>query len=104
MPEDPSDLISLDTSRIPVLVTLTKIGANYVVDATEKEEAASVSSYVLAIDPEDEIIHSRKMGAGTLFMQPLKSNWEVSNALPLSHALIINDLVAVRKEACCYFA
>ena len=78
MPEDPSDLISLNTSRMPVLVTLTKIGANYVVDVTESEEAASVSSFVLAIDPDGQIIHSRKIGAGTLFIQPLKANWEVS--------------------------
>lgn len=78
VPEDPSDLITLDTSRIPVLVTLTKIGANYVVDVTESEEAASVSSFVMAIDPEGQIIHSRKIGSGTLFVQPLRANWEVS--------------------------
>lgn len=81
MPEDPSELVSLDTSRVPLLVTLTKIGPNYVVDATEKEEAASVSSFVLAVDPDGQILHSRKIGSGSLFVPPLRANWSVSRDL-----------------------
>lgn len=78
VPEDPSELVSLDTRRVPLLVTLTKIGPNYVVDATEKEEAASISSFVLAVDPEGQIVHSRKVGSGSLFVPPLRGNWMVS--------------------------
>lgn len=83
VPEDPSDLIPLDTSHIPLLVTLTKIGAHYVVDVTESEEAASVSSFVLAIDPDGRIIHSRKIGSGALFVQPLKDKWQVNYSFML---------------------
>lgn len=81
VPENPLDLMSLDTSRLPILVTMTKIGTSYVVDATESEEAASVSSLVIAIDPEGKVIHSRKVGSGTLFIPPLKANWGVSRFL-----------------------
>ena len=80
VPEDPSDLLSFDTSRLPLLVTLTKIGSNYVADVTESEEAAGVSSVVLAITPDGQVVHSRKVGSGTLFMQPLKTNWQVSQS------------------------
>lgn len=57
---------------------MTKIGPNYVVDATDTEEAAAVSSFVLAIDSDGEVVHSRKVGSGSLFVPPLKANWTVS--------------------------
>lgn len=78
VPEDPTALISLDVSRLPVIVTATKIGGHFVVDANEMEEASSVSSVVYAIDPEGQVVHSKKVGAGSLFIQPLKENWKVS--------------------------
>jgi hypothetical protein len=59
-------------------VTATKIGGHYVIDANEIEEASSVSSVVFAIDPEGEIIHIKKVGSGSLFINPLKENWKVS--------------------------
>ena len=77
VPEDPTSLVSLDVSRLPLFVTATKIGGHFVVDATEIEEASSVSSVVFAIDPNGEVIHSKKIGSGSLFMNPLKENWQV---------------------------
>lgn len=93
MPEDPSDLISLETSRVPLLVTMTKIGPNYVVDVTDREEAAAVSSFVLAIDRDGEVVHSRKVGAGSLFVPPLKANWSVSaHHEPIRVRIVMTDV------------
>lgn len=76
VPEDPSDLVSLDVSHLPVLVTLTKLGVHYIIDATENEEAASISSVVFAICPDGTLIHTKKLGSGTLVIPPLKEDWE----------------------------
>lgn len=62
----------LDIARIPLILTLTRISGRYIVDATVEEESASVSSVILAIDSQGDVLHSKKMGVGTLFAEPLK--------------------------------
>jgi len=84
VPEDPSDLVSLDVSRLPLLVTATKIGGHFVVDATEIEEAASTSSVVFAVDPVGQVIHTKMLGSGTLYMDPLKESWQHFKRLALN--------------------
>lgn len=76
--EESSDLVTLDTSKIPLLVTLTRIGNAYLLDATEEEELASAGSFVLAIDPSGCVVHCRKLGSGAVLQDPLRSNWRVS--------------------------
>lgn len=92
--EDPSNVITLDTSRLPVLVSLTKIGPNYVIDVTENEEAASISSLVVAIDPSGSVVYWKKISSGTLFAPPLTSSLK----LAIERGLILHaDLLNVLK-------
>lgn len=76
--EESSDLIKLNTSSVPLLVTLTRIGNAYIIDATEEEESSSAGSFVLAIDPSGCVVHCRKLGSGAVLQDPLRSNWRVS--------------------------
>ena len=95
VPEDPSNVVSIDTSRLPVLVSLTKIGPNYVIDATENEEAASFSSVVIAIDPTGNVVHWKKISSGTLVAKPLTASLKVA----LERAMILHqDLLNVLQQ------
>ena len=76
--DDPFDTLPLDVSRVPLILTLTRISGKYIIDATAEEEAAAVSSVIVAIDGEGQLVHSKKCGIGTLYAEPLKE------ALPVS--------------------
>lgn len=95
VPEDPSNVVSIDTSRLPVLVSLTKIGPKYVIDATENEEAASFSSVVIAIDPTGNVVHWKKISSGTLVAKQLTASLN----LALERAMVLHqDLVNVLQQ------
>lgn len=97
VPEDPSNIITIDTSRILVLVSLTKIGPNYVIDVTENEEAASISSLVVAIDPSGSVLYWKKISSGTLFAPPLTSSLKLAIERGLN--LHVDLLNVLKKES-----
>jgi len=82
--EDEKFLSFLDIQRIPLILTLTRISGRYIVDATVEEESASVSSIILAIDSQGQVVHSKKMGVGTLLAEPLK------DVLPAARKLLLD--------------
>ena len=95
VPEDPSNVVTIDTSKLPILVSLTKIGPSYVIDVTENEEAASISSLVVAIDPSGNVIYWKKISSGTLFAPPLTSSLK----LALDRGMVLHsDLLNVLKS------
>ncbi|XP_074594258.1 exosome complex component Rrp42 [Brevipalpus obovatus] len=70
--DQPSDMISLDTHDVPIFVTVTRVGNNYLLDPTEEEEAASVSSVTVSFNDQSEILHTKKIGSGSLHTDPIK--------------------------------
>ncbi|KZC04226.1 PREDICTED: exosome complex component RRP42-like [Dufourea novaeangliae] len=64
--DDAYDCIQLDTSNYPVIVTLCKIGDNYVVDPTLEEEVCSVSSIVISVLPNGKLSSIVKLGYGSI--------------------------------------
>ncbi|CAK9806599.1 Exosome complex component RRP42 [Anthophora quadrimaculata] len=60
------DCIQLDTSNYPVIVTLCKIGDNYIVDPTSEEEACSASGVVMSVSPSSKISSVVKLGYGSI--------------------------------------
>ena len=78
MSDQPSDIASLDTQDVPIFVTFTRIGNNYLLDPTEEEEAASLSSVTVALSHQSEILHMKKLGSGSLLSDPIKDLIPVS--------------------------
>lgn len=76
--DQPSDMISLDTHDIPIFVTVTRVGNNYLLDPTQEEEAASVSSVTISFNDQSEILHTKKIGSGSLHSDPIKDLLHVS--------------------------
>ncbi|KAK3013245.1 hypothetical protein RJ639_009063 [Escallonia herrerae] len=70
--EDPDvDLSSqettrIDTSGVPVIVTLTKVGRHYIVDATSEEESQMSSAVSVSINKERRICGLTKRGGAGL--------------------------------------
>jgi len=64
--DDPYDILPLDVSNIPVLVTLNKISERYVVDATAEEEVCSDSQLFVSINSKGRICSAQKHGNGAI--------------------------------------
>lgn len=80
VPDDEYDVFTLDISRVPIYITLTRILDQYVVDATQIEEASSISSIIMSVDPSGAIKHIKKLGSGSLHPDPLKGVLSVSKS------------------------
>lgn len=78
MSDQPLDCISLDVQDVPLFVSITRIGDNYVVDPTEEEEASSISSFILSLTNKGEIVYTKKLGSGGLRSEPFKDQISVS--------------------------
>ncbi|XP_050584936.1 exosome complex component RRP42 isoform X1 [Bombus affinis] len=64
--DDAYDCIRLDTSNYPIIVTLCKIGDNYIVDPTSEEEVCSASSIVMSVLPNGKVSSVIKLGYGSI--------------------------------------
>ncbi|CAH0385076.1 unnamed protein product [Bemisia tabaci] len=69
--DDPFQCWRLDITKAPVLVTLSKIGDNCVVDPTAEEETCSVASIVVAVLDSGSLTAVIKIGEGSVHEQTL---------------------------------
>lgn len=64
--DDPYDCTRLDVINFPLLVTLAKVGDNFIVDPTLEEEMCSASSIVMSVLPSGKVSSLLKLGPGSL--------------------------------------
>ncbi len=69
--DDPYDGKRLELSNAPILVTLTRIGNNCVVDPTLEEEACASAGLVMGVTPDGKVTATRKIGAGSFHFETL---------------------------------
>lgn len=62
--DDPMDTRPLDIARVPLTVTLYKVGAHSIVDPTPEEEACADASLVLAVNKAGACCLAHKRGRG----------------------------------------
>ncbi|KAI4308456.1 hypothetical protein L6164_031533 [Bauhinia variegata] len=60
------EFLQLDTSGIPVIVTLTKVGRHYIVDATGEEESQMSSAVSISVNRQGHICGITKRGGAGL--------------------------------------
>ncbi|CAN1300259.1 Exosome complex exonuclease RRP42 [Linum perenne] len=81
------EFLQFDTSAVPVIITLTKIGRHYIVDATSEEESQMSSAVSISINRKGHICGLTKRGGAGL--DPSVISDMVSVAQHLSEQLII---------------
>lgn len=69
---DSEEYCPVDTTNLPILLTLTRIHDQYVADVTEEEAAAGIARLTLAFDPKGQLSYTKKSGSGSLHPDPLK--------------------------------
>lgn len=69
---DSEEYCPVDTSNLPILLTLTRIHDQYVADVTEEEAAAGIARLTLAFDSQGQLSYTKKSGSGSLHPDPLK--------------------------------
>lgn len=69
--DDPFDTKPLDARDLPVLVSLCKIGNNYVVDPTIEEEICGAGCIVVSVTPKGNVTAVLKKGAGSFMPDTL---------------------------------
>ncbi|XP_038070250.1 exosome complex component RRP42-like [Patiria miniata] len=70
--DDPHDVVLLDTCNMPVLVTVSKIGQQHVVDATLEEEACCLACIVMAVNAKGALVGMEKKGSSSLTMDSIQ--------------------------------
>ncbi|XP_076391954.1 exosome complex component Rrp42 isoform X2 [Megachile rotundata] len=93
--DDLYDCIQLDTSNYPVIVTLCKIGDNYIVDPTSEEEVCSASSIVMSVLPNGRISSVIKLGYGSIQPNTFKKMLKTGQNVGLQ---LNEDLMKALKE------
>eukprot|EP00794_Sanderia_malayensis_P003695 gene3695-4213_t len=64
--DDQYDVQTIDVSRVPLIVTVNKIGSRFVLDATAEEEACCDAKLLVAVNGAGRICGMRKLGVGGL--------------------------------------
>ena len=76
--DDPLAIQKINVNNVPYLVSVNKIGHNYVVDADLKEEAVTKVRIIFGIDKSGHIRFSNKDGFGSLDPDTLYAMIDVS--------------------------
>jgi exosome complex component RRP42 len=71
--DDPHSATRIKLEKAPVLVTLTRIGNQCVVDPTPEEETCSSASLLLAVSPSGFITTVKKIGGGSFQQDSIES-------------------------------
>ncbi|XP_076751457.1 exosome complex component Rrp42 isoform X2 [Xylocopa sonorina] len=93
--DDAYDCIQLDTRNYPVIVTLCKIGDNFIVDPTSEEEVCSASSIVMSILPNGKVSSLIKLGYGSIQPTTFNKMLQVGQNIGL---LLNEGLIKALKE------
>lgn len=64
--DDPYDVSRLDVTNVPCLITMLRVGSQFIVDATQEEEVCSKSKFVLGVCADGSIMLSKMLGSGSL--------------------------------------
>ncbi|XP_063987742.1 exosome complex exonuclease RRP42 [Diachasmimorpha longicaudata] len=94
--DDPFDCVKLNVENYPVLVTLCKIGDNFVVDPTADEELYAAASLVMSVTPNGRVTSIVKTGYGSL--QPSTLIKTVECGKEVGKRLNDRLMEALRKE------
>lgn len=92
---DPFDIEKLSIANVPCFITLLKVGQQFILDATQEEEACAVGSLALAVTASGKIAALFKAGTGSLHPENVVDVIEVGRDIGIS----LNAAIAAGLEA-----
>ncbi|XP_073280572.1 uncharacterized protein [Primulina huaijiensis] len=93
------EFLQFDTTEVPVIVTLTKVGRHYIVDATLEEESQMSSAVSVSVNRHGRICGLTKRGGAGLYASTIMDM--ISVAKHVSEQLINElDSAIAAAEAC----
>lgn len=98
LPDNPADTWKLNLKKIPLIITVSKIGHRHIVDATSEEERCCLARAVISLSIDGTCTGVRKEGSGSLdpesFVEMVETAKKVSTVLHKS----LNTLLKAEEE------
>ncbi|XP_054712628.1 exosome complex exonuclease RRP42-like [Uloborus diversus] len=96
--DDEYDVFSVDVTNLPVLVTLFRIGSEFIVDATGDEEACNKCKLLLAISSAEIVMMKEMGGPGSLHIESIHDVIEVSQNMGLQLQRQLMDILKSERN------
>lgn len=91
--DDPYDVSKLSVANVPCFITLSKIGQQFVLDATQEEEACAVGSLAMAVTGAGKVVSLFKGGTGSLHPENVMDIIEVGKDVGIAlNAAVMKNL------------
>lgn len=98
--DDPADFTKLDTSNVPISITMAKVGSKYIVDPSFQEELCMESRITIAINNKGNICSIQKGGGSASGINPseLSKMLQVARKIGLSLLERLNVLLELQEK------
>ncbi|KAL6638514.1 hypothetical protein ACP70R_024009 [Stipagrostis hirtigluma subsp. patula] len=93
------DFLQLDTSFVPVIVTLTKVGEHYTVDATSEEESQMSSAVSVSVNKHGQLCGLTKRGGTGLDPSVVSDVLSVAKVASQQFISLLDSEVAAAEAA-----
>lgn len=93
------EFLQFDTSGVPVIITLTKVGRHYIVDATSEEESQMSSAVSVSVNWHGQICGMTKRGGAGLDPSVILDMISVAKAVSQQFISVLDSEIAVAEAA-----
>lgn len=93
------EFLQFDTSGVPVIITLTKVGRHYIVDATSEEESQMSSAASVSVNRHGQICGMTKRGGAGLDPSVILDMIYVAKAVSQQFISVLDSEIAVAEAA-----
>lgn len=93
------EFLQFDTSGVPVIITLTKVGRHYIVDATSEEESQMSSAVSVSVNRHGQICGMTKRGGAGLDPSVILDMISVAKAVSQQFISVLDSEIAVAEAA-----
>ncbi|XP_020274816.1 putative exosome complex exonuclease RRP42 isoform X2 [Asparagus officinalis] len=93
------EFLQFDTSGIPVVITLTKIGRHYIVDATSEEESQMSSAVSVSVNRRGQICGMTKRGGAGLDPSVILDMISVAKSISQQFMSVLDSEIAAAEAA-----
>lgn len=96
--DNPEDVLQLDMSRVPLVITLTKVGKHYIVDATTEEESQMTAAVSVSINRKGSILGITKRGGIGLDPSVVMDMISVAKRVSQTHSANVDAEIAAAGQ------